>query len=192
MRNRSSCIRELTCFRRTGAIDKATGDAIVKVTHIQTVLGFTECCVPGYQLIDYNPDTWNYFYFAPDQGGLRFEERDEGVYEMVFTRDAESEDLHTVWKTFSQYSEYKTKDLFRRHPDPKYPHHMKFEGRTDDLIAFANASKYNPLAYEEYMVSNPIVRSALMAGTMRPRAALLVELNVPVPANSASSEPGRA
>lgn len=99
---------------------------------------------------------------------------------MVFIREPASEALHTIWQSFPDATEYRTKDMFSKHPT--LPNRWKFESRTDDLITFANASKYNPLAYEEFMVSNPLVRSAIMAGTQRPYPALLVELSEPVDA----------
>ncbi|KAF2100901.1 acetyl-CoA synthetase-like protein, partial [Rhizodiscina lignyota] len=166
-----------------GPVDKAAGDAISKVTHIQTLLGSTECHFSGLQFFN-NPEErheWDTFHFMPNQPGIEFRERSPGIFELVYVRMPETEDLHAVWKTFPQFTEYPSKDLLSRHPDPKQSHRWKFESRTDDLIAFANAGKYNPLAYEESMVSNPIIRGALMAGSMRPCASLLLELTEPVP-----------
>ena len=121
---------------------------------------------------------WDTFHIPLDQGGIEFQPRSLGNYELVFIREPSSEDLHPIWKTFPQSSEYKTRDLLSKHPT--IPDRWKFESRTDDLIAFANANKYNPLAYEEYTASNALVRSAFMIGNKRPFPALLVELVNPI------------
>lgn len=170
-------------FQILGAVDKVSGDKIAKVTHIQSILGSSECNIQGFQLVNKADELaeWDTIHYAPEQGGVEFQERTPGVYEMVFIREPATEELHSIWQIFPEATEYKTKDMFSKHPT--LPNRWKFESRTDDLIAFANASKYNPLAYEEFMVSNPLVRSAIMAGTQRPCPALLVELSEPVDAN---------
>lgn len=110
-----------------------------------------------------------------------------GVYEQTFVRDKKIDHLHAVWKTFPDATEYKTKDLFSRHPDPKLADWWQFESRTDDLIAFANAGKYNPLRYEDQILSNPLVKAALMIGVQRPCAALLVEMAEDIPSDTESA-----
>ena len=122
---------------------------------------------------------WDYFQFSPEDECIQFHEQSPGHYEQVLVRCPEDPQA-AVFSMFPEMNEYRTSDLMERHPDTtRFPNHYKFTGRTDDLIAFANAAKFSPLAYEEQVMGNKVVRSAIMVGIQRPCAALLIELANP-------------
>lgn len=113
--------------------------------------------------------------FSPEHADVEFHEQQPGHYEQVLARKSEC-DTNAVFSIFPDIHEYKTSDLMERHPDPSKSDFYKFTGRTDDLIAFSNAAKFSPLAYEEHILGNHLVKAAIMVGIQRPCAALLLEL----------------
>lgn len=64
-------------------------------------------------------------------------------------------------------------DVFR--PDPEHPGFWIYNGRVDDLIVFASGAKYDPNKFEQTITSHPLVKAAVMVGTGRPVAALIIE-----------------
>lgn len=166
----------------TGPMDVQVGNRLAEKTRLINVYGSTEACWVGPQLLT-SADDWVYMHFAPTPG-MQFRETQSGSgqYELVLVRDHTDEHLYSIWHTFPKVSEWSTKDIFSRHPDwdNGKENYWSYEGRFDDLIIFANAAKYNPLAYEEALRSNTHVRCALVVGTGRNQALLLVELVAPL------------
>ena len=118
-----------------------------------------------------------YFHFGTHTG-LQFEEVTEGQYEMVIVRKQELDLVQAVFVTFPDLQEYRTKDLWSKHPTK--PDHWFYEGRGDDIIVFANGEKLNPLTMEQTIESHPDVSAALVTGTGRFQSCLLVEPHKPI------------
>ena len=125
-------------------------------------------------------EDWQYNYFHPTPG-IQFREQTSGQYELVLIRDKQDEHIHPIWATFPKArlgEEWHIKDLWSKHPTK--PNLWLYEGRVDDLIIFGNGSKHNPLAFEEQLRSNPLIKTALVVGTGHQQAAALIELVEPI------------
>lgn len=142
-------------------------------------MGATESTVTGMQLDHRDNAEWHYFYIDPVARGLEWHEQAPGVYECVHIRTPGTEKYHPVWLTFPDLKEWHTKDPFTEHPS--IPNHWMFESRFDDLIIFSGGAKHNPMVYEEQMRTNPLIATAIVAGTGPQQPALLIELRNPVP-----------
>lgn len=154
-------------------MDKEIGDKVSSLTPIFNVYGLTECGWASIQLAT-DRDAWDHVYLSPNDG-FEFREQSPGLYELVAVRKPDSWEQHPVWFTRPEtLNEYPTKDLWREHPSK--PNHWYYEGRLDDLIVYKNTSKYNPLAFEESLRSDPLIRFAIFIGTNREQSALLIEL----------------
>ena len=92
---------------------------------------------------------------------------------MVLVRSRNTEYLQAVFVTFPETSEWGTKDLYSKHPTK--PHHWLYEGRADDVIVFNNGEKLNPLSLEQSIEGHPEIRSAIVIGTGRFQAGLLLD-----------------
>lgn len=164
-------------MKSVGPLDAKVGHALAQKTNVVNVYGSTEACTPGYQLMTARSD-WQYNYFKPTPG-IEFRETTPGQYELVFVRHPEDENIHPIWTTFPDIKEYHIKDVFSKHPTKE--NLWLYEGRLDDLIVFGNGTKHNPLAFEEQLRSNPLIKTALVIGTGHEQAAALIELAEPVP-----------
>ena len=83
--------------------------------------------------------------------------------------------MQPVFKIFTDVQEKSLGDLFTRHPhDPKK---WKHAGRSDDLLVFLDAMKFHPGFAERQITAHPGVAEAVIAGTRRPKASLIVRLN---------------
>ncbi|KUJ17966.1 uncharacterized protein LY89DRAFT_732669 [Mollisia scopiformis] len=97
------------------------------------------------------------------------------MYELLIVRKHGKERQHQIFTTFPDYDEYRTKDLYARHDSE--PNLWRHVGRADDTIVFLTGEKVNPVSMEQYIFSqNPEVAGALIAGSQRFQAVLLVEL----------------
>lgn len=157
----------------TGPLDKEVGDKVSTVTRMRNVYGLTECGWVGRQL-ETDPDAWDYVCLSASDSNVEYHERSPGSYEIINVRK-EGWEQRAIWFTRPEDCEkFPTKDLWRKHPTK--PNHWFYVGRTDDLIVYKNTAKYNPLAYEEELRQDPLIRFALFIGTNREQSALLIEL----------------
>ena len=92
---------------------------------------------------------------------------------MVLMRRPETEYLQAAFVTFPETSEWGTKDLYSKHPTKS--HHWLYEGRADDIIIFSNGEKLNPLSSEQSIEAHPEIQSAIVIGTGRFQAGLLLD-----------------
>lgn len=122
-----------------------------------------------------NPELWQYFIFNSDIIGAdwRKAEGTEDVYRLVIVRKDKHPGLQGVFYTFPEADEFDTKDMYKRHPT--LPDHWIYYGRSDNIIVFSNGEKLNPVTIEEIVVDHPGIKGALVVGSDRFQAGLLLE-----------------
>ena len=128
-----------------------------------------------------DPEDWKYLRMGP-KTGCRFDEVAPGQYELVIEKDPRLDLLQGVFTTYPHLNEFRTKDTWSKHPTKE--NHWFYEGRTDDIIVFDNGEKLNPLTMEQIVETNDSVSSALVAGTGRFQACLLIEPREPLSTSS--------
>lgn len=171
-------------FYAGGAIPKVFGDAITAKTKLWNVIGMTEGGVlPGVRETGvWDTEDWNTLRF-PEQSGVVFEDIGEGLYEAVVYRDQDPERVQPIFHVFPETNSWRTKDLYTKHPTK--PGLWLYYGRADDIIVFLNGEKTNPASMEQHVSKHPEVAMAIVIGTLRLQAALLVELTVEKPLSTA-------
>lgn len=154
-------------------MDKALGNKIVAAGgNLQSLFGSTETGITG---LPVEADAWDCLHWHPSLKGMEFRDLGSGLYEQFLTRHSESDNLQAVFYIFPDLQEWPMKDLYEKHP--KYPNHWRHQGRTDDLISFQNAGKWNPLAFEGLCRTDPLIRDVVAVGSGHNQTALLVQLD---------------
>lgn len=122
-----------------------------------------------------DPRDWKYVQFHPDLGSeLRLVT--DNRHELCIVRDPKLEKQQPTFTLFPDLQEYRSRDLFVRHPSEEKRDLWKWIARADDIIVFLNGEKTNPNSMEHHIVScNHSVAAVLVAGAQRFQAALLVE-----------------
>lgn len=157
-------------------VSQTTGDTLARQVDLFNIYGSTENGLsltlrpPGASAVD----TWSCMEFHP-KAGYVFRPMGDGRYEAVVIRDPLAEDEQPVFKVFPELKEWSTKDLFTPHATK--PGVWVYDSRADDIIAFADGTLFSPREYEELISGHSDVRSALMLGSQRRQACLLVELD---------------
>lgn len=95
------------------------------------------------------------------------------LYEIVIVRDPAIEAYQGVFYNFPDLSEYKTRDLFSKHPTKE--NLWRHEGRSDDIIVYSSGEKFNPISMESHLGSHPEVKAAVVYGDKKFQSALLIE-----------------
>ncbi|KAK5118158.1 hypothetical protein LTR85_008138 [Meristemomyces frigidus] len=146
-----------------------SGEKIKERTTIVPMIGSTEAGLIAVLLPTEKAD-WEYFEWSTGSG-VDMEPEDDGLYEMVIKR----RDLkyQGVFYTFPHMDEWRTKDLWKRHPTK--PSLWLYSGRKDDVIVLSNGEKVNPVAFEKMLESDLLVKGALVVGQARFQTGLLVE-----------------
>jgi acyl-coenzyme A synthetase/AMP-(fatty) acid ligase len=97
-------------------------------------------------------------------------------YEAIMVKnEGEGAWVQPLFKIFPDAQEAPLGDLFTRHPHD--PEKWKHAGRADDLLVFAGSENFHPGFAERRITAHPGVAEALIVGTRRPKASLLVRLN---------------
>ncbi|KEF56727.1 uncharacterized protein A1O9_06917 [Exophiala aquamarina CBS 119918] len=152
------------------ALSQDVAARISKLTRLVSVYGASEigtvaCLIPK------SKDDYNYLEWHPKYG-IIMDPVDDGLYEAVLRRSSTS-DFQAVWHSFPELQEYRTNDLFTKHPEREGL--WLYTGRRDDVIVLSNGEKFNPINMEKYIEEHPSVKRALVIGQSRFQAALLVE-----------------
>lgn len=160
-----------------GDLPQALGDRVAAVIPLRCWWGASECGLP-HQLVPPNlgPNDWRYIRFHPSVG-TDFDKVTDDEYELVIRRDENLQKTQTCFsiRGHEDLDHYRTKDLFHAHPT--IPDAWCWRARADDIIVFLNGEKANPVPMEQYVVAhNPEVSGALVVGTRRFQASLLIEL----------------
>ncbi|KAI0428588.1 acetyl-CoA synthetase-like protein [Xylaria sp. FL1042] len=159
-----------------GDLPQAIGDKVASKIPLRCQWGASEVGIPQ-QLMPsaLGPLDWRYIRFHPSLGA-KFDEVSDGIYELVIQRDKALADTQAVFtvRGQDQLEEYRTKDLFVRHP--KVSDAWCWTARNDDIIVFLNGEKTNPVSMEQHIVAqNTELGGALVVGAQRFQPALLIE-----------------
>lgn len=124
---------------------------------------------------------WSYMHVHPS-AQLDFRCRSDQLYEAVIKRSPVHEEEQPVSKIFPNLQEYSSGDLFTPHPSES--NLWRHYGRADDMLVFASGEKFHPATVESYIGQHPEVEHALVIGTQRQKAVLLLAMRADVPLNS--------
>ena len=97
------------------------------------------------------------------------------TFELVLFADASTEKKSALNHNSPNVREWRTKDLFKRHPDAAKPNLWSYYGRIDDIIVLSTGQEFNPVPMEMVIQGHPLFGGALIVGQGKSRAALLVE-----------------
>ncbi|KAL4748747.1 hypothetical protein BDW72DRAFT_214572 [Aspergillus terricola var. indicus] len=162
-----------------GDLPQAVGDSIASKIRLVNRYGASEQGLPIQLFSPAHRDPqndWRYIQFHPSLG-MEFQQVTADEYELVVVRKPETEAHAVPFTVFPELQEYRTKDLWVRHPNPGNTNLWRYSARADDVIVFLNGEKTNPTSMEHYvMAANADVTGALVVGAQRFQAALLVEI----------------
>ncbi|KAK4498360.1 hypothetical protein PRZ48_011018 [Zasmidium cellare] len=152
-----------------GPLATGIGDKLIENTTLLSLIGSTEAGLFPIRVPEDKHD-WQYFEWAPG-AGITMEADTDGLYEMVVM--PADKRYQAVFHTFPGISEWRTKDLFERHPRKK--NLWLYKGRKDDVLVLSNGEKFNPVGFEKLLESHPLVKGALVVGQARFQTGLLIE-----------------
>lgn len=157
----------------------AMGNEVSRKLNICNLIGSSEC--GGFaQLIPEHDggqlELWSYVHIHPQTGPV-YQEYSPGLCELTIKHDASCEPYQPLFTQLDTSQEFRTSDLFTAHPT--MPGFWRHTGRVDDIIVFLNGEKTNPISFESHVVGHPDVAGALVFGTNRMEAGLLIEFTEP-------------
>ncbi|KAL9055572.1 MAG: hypothetical protein Q9162_003469 [Coniocarpon cinnabarinum] len=169
-----------------GPASQAAAELVSERVRLTSTFGHTEngilpCVRPKRSETPWHPSLWRSFHFHPDAGiemrKVPFEKSTgdhSNMHELFVRRHADPENKQPVFSMLpNDCQEWTSKDLFI--PDPNHDTFWLYHGRTDDLLVFASGAKFDPNNYEKTIIAHPAVCTAVMVGTGRRHAILVVE-----------------
>jgi thioester reductase-like protein len=153
-----------------GPLAPAVGDRLSKVTDVCQMYGSTETG-PHVSLVPL-PENWNYFEWHPLLEN-KMESMGDGTFEMVVEKDPSLDWIRHLSQAYPNLEVWRTNDLFVQNPNNSKL--WRFTGRRDDVLVLSNGEKFNPVNMEGVITGHPLVRGALVVGTARFQASLIVE-----------------
>ncbi|KAK1981320.1 ochratoxin A non-ribosomal peptide synthetase [Colletotrichum cereale] len=159
-----------------GALSPVTGNALSARVRLLSLYGSTEAGIACGHLAD--RDEWDWFCFNDEVSGLRWEpyavQGVDGVHELSHVRTPRSEAFqHVFWHTDCG-DEFRTNDLFVKHPSKA--HHWRFYARKDDMIVTKFGWNVNPVLVERTLAQHPAVKHVVVGGTGRRNLCAVVDL----------------
>ncbi|KAI0013533.1 acetyl-CoA synthetase-like protein [Xylariaceae sp. FL0662B] len=148
------------------------GDRLSRVVDLVSPFGSTETfSIPELAL---PREDWAWHEFNPYyKHEMQPYDEANGTFELVIFADESTKDTTAIYHNLPGVTEYRTKDLFTRHP--KKPNLFRYYSRRDDIIVLSNGEKFNPIPLEVKIQSHPYVKGALVVGNGRAQASLLIE-----------------
>lgn len=143
---------------------------VSKLTRLCTAYGTSEICLAPC-LISKSKDDCQYLEFHTTYG-MKMNPINDELYEAVVPRH-QDRNIHAVFHSFPLLQEYRTNDLFTKHPSTEGL--WLYHGRKDDAIVLSNGEKFNPINMEKHIEEHPLARRALVVGQARFQSALLLE-----------------
>ncbi|KAK4199222.1 hypothetical protein QBC40DRAFT_176880 [Triangularia verruculosa] len=124
-----------------------------------------------------NPKNWEYFEWNPASGiVMEAVDGNNNIAELVIRRMPEGEDrFQFVFYNFPELQEWRTKDLFERHPVEE--NLWRYVGRVDDIIVLSNGEKLNPVTFEKMVEGHPLVKGTVLVGSGQFQTGLIVEVH---------------
>ncbi|KAI9644957.1 hypothetical protein NHQ30_006992 [Ciborinia camelliae] len=157
-----------------GAIPPAAGDLISSKIKLNGHVGATETgFYPTLKPVGERSNFWSHYQFDP-YANITLEHKADDLYEAVWNKNLDPEKVQAVFKVFPKLQTWRSKDLYS--PHPTMPDLWLYRGRGDDIIVFLTGEKTNPISMEHRINQHPDVRQAMVIGTLRFQAALLIEL----------------
>lgn len=172
-------LNRLSKFQAVGyagaPLEKWVGDLLIE-RGVQILVGIGS--VETSSLPVYLPrdcEDWSYYRFS-EATGIFMEPFSDDLHELVIRKTPESEDFQAVFKIYPQLNEWRTKDLYRRHPDPAKSDYWLYVGRGDDFVKLSWLAKFHASEVESAIGKHPLVEIVFMAGDGRDSPCLLVDL----------------
>lgn len=161
-----------------GDVSYTAGEAISAKIKLFTLCGSTETGLwPTVRRCGAWPkDEWKYMRFHAAMN-VRLEHRSDGLFEVIIQRNTLFEYQQPVFRLFPMLQEFNTGDLFCPHPTDQYL--WQYRGRIDDIQVFLSEQTFHPGIIERYLVLHANAQGALLIGSGRPQAALLLEMREP-------------
>ena len=154
-----------------GTLPKEVGNFLSTRLRLMTLLGATETMMLPIE-VNNVPEDWEYIPISPCLGA-EFRLSRDGLRELVIVRNERYDLFQGCFSTFPNLNEYGMKDLYERHPTREGA--WLFKARADDIIAFTNAEKLNPVTMESVIMAHPEVKGAVIGGHGEFQASLLIE-----------------
>ena len=164
-------LRQLDFLIYTGGpLSASVGDRLSKELDLCSYYGATEF----FQIHTYvpHPEDWSYMEWIPTVKA-DMQPSIDGAYELVLHNDPDVAKHRPLYYNFPDFMDWHTKDLFKPHPTK--PNLWRYHGRADDIIVFSNGAKFSPVAAEAIIQAHPSVAGAIILGTARSQAALVIE-----------------
>lgn len=167
-----------------GSVSRAATNAVAATMKVMNLMASTEQGMwPSVLPIGARPKDGSAGYTTPHPAlSLHFDpvsECTDGtvLYEAVMTRNDGvnwNGYIQPMFKFYTEAKEKRTGDLYTQHPqDPSLWIHY---GRADDMLTFITNEKFFPTVAEEKIASHAGIAEAMMVGTQRPKAALILRL----------------
>ncbi|KAJ6780154.1 hypothetical protein PWT90_01970 [Aphanocladium album] len=157
------------CSGGGGISREVANDLTSQGVRLNNAISSTEYSLyPVYWQTNYS--LWDWFIFDNSQFGCKYEHVGDNIYEQTIIRQ---EPRQGIFYTFPDATEYKTGDLFEKHPT--LPGHWRSQGRVDNIIVFNNGEKLNPVSIESTVTLHPDVRQALVVGHGYFQAGMILE-----------------
>lgn len=100
----------------------------------------------------------------------------DGLYELFLFKKLGLELYQGVFNTFSDIHEWSMNDLYARHQDPTGSFLYTYYGRKDDVIVLSNGDKIAPALMEATLMSDALVRGAMVVEKVRFEPAVVIDL----------------
>ncbi|KAG6902725.1 hypothetical protein C0995_012389 [Termitomyces sp. Mi166 len=143
------------------------GGVTLHATYGGTEFGMNTTFTPS---ADKDPKDWEYMEFN-DRMNTRLVSQGDGTFELQLLSH---KDHKTMVNNLPDVDGYATSDLWCPHPTKKGL--WKIVGRIDDVIIHSSGEKTVPGPMEAIVVSNPLVRGAVIFGRERDQTGILIQL----------------
>lgn len=138
-------------------------------------------------------EDWGYLHLYP-VNGIKFvpvgvdasSGAENELYELVVERTPETDHYTNFFQARPGTDVWRTRDLWKPHPDPTKTSHWLYQGRADDLVVLSGEVKMYAAQLEAKITGHPLIREALVGGKQRKWPFLLLEL-VNVAGNNANA-----